>query len=41
MNMNSKTTRTASLASVWADVRHAQQRMIELNRPWAAKRTSR
>lgn len=37
----SKTTRTASIAAVWADVRHAQRRMTELNRPWTAKNTSR
>jgi hypothetical protein len=41
MNTTSKNTRTASIAAVWADVRHAQLRMIELNRPWAAKHTSR
>ncbi len=35
------TTRTASIAAVWADVRNAQRRLNELNRPWTAKHTSR
>jgi hypothetical protein len=32
---------TSSIAAAWADIRNAQRRMIELNRPQAAKRTSR
>lgn len=44
MNKNtntSQTTRTSTLSAVWADVRHAQRRLNEINRPWTAKRTSR
>ncbi len=41
MNTTSKITRTATITAIWADVRHAQRRMNELNRPWAAKNTSR
>ena len=39
--MTTTTTRTSTIAAVWADVRHAQRRMNALNRPWAAKNTSR
>jgi hypothetical protein len=34
-------THISSLASAWADIRNAQRRMVELNRPGTAKRTSR
>jgi hypothetical protein len=37
----SNTTRTSTVASVWADIRNAQRRMNEINRPWTAKHTSR
>ena len=35
------TTRTSTISSLWADVRNAQRRMNEINRPWTAKHTSR
>ena len=34
-------THTSTIASVWADIRNGQRRLIEHNRPGAAKRTSR
>ena len=40
-NTTSTTVRSSSIAAIWADVRHAQRRMTELNRPWVAKRTAR
>ena len=42
MNTTStKTSRTSTIAAVWADVRHAQRRMSAINRPWTVKHTSR
>jgi hypothetical protein len=43
MNTNSNTTSTTTspMAAIWADMRNAQRRMNELNRPWTAKKHSR
>jgi hypothetical protein len=41
MNTTANSTRTASIAAVWADVRNAQRRMSALNRPWIGKNISR
>ena len=34
-------TRKSTIASVWADIRNGQRRLIEHNRPGAAQRNSR
>ena len=33
--------RTSTLGAILADIHHAQRRLDEINRPWAAKRKGR
>ncbi len=34
MNTTSNLNRHSSISAVWADIRNAQRRMNEINRPW-------